>query len=168
MKIMKTKNTSKFIKIIIMVVVLMGINSMFFGEVKADDNMPDVESIFSAGKQWIETGRNSNDKKDDTKKYNSPVEFVNELMPIGQILVSVGIGTLTIVSVIMAIRWITATPDKQAQLKQQLIGLVVAAFVIFGAVGIWEFVIHVMNSTNIGGGVPTSSITTIIDSTKLV
>lgn len=163
MKIMKTKNTSKFIKIIIMVVVLMGINSMFFGEVKADDNMPDVESIFSAGKQWIETGRNSNEDK-----YNSPVEFVNELMPIGQILVSVGIGTLTIVSVIMAIRWITATPDKQAQLKQQLIGLVVAAFVIFGAVGIWEFVIHVMNSTNIGGGVPTSSITTIIDSTKLV
>ena len=163
MKIMKTKNTSKFIKIIIMVVVLMGINSMFFGEVKADDNMPDVESIFSAGKQWIETGREKNQNK-----YNSPVEFVNELMPIGQILVSVGIGTITIVSVIMAIRWITATPDKQAQLKQQLIGLVVAAFVIFGAVGIWEFVIHVMNSTNIGGGVPTSSITTIIDSTKLV
>ena len=163
MKIMKTKNTSKFIKIIIMVVVLMGINSMFFGEVKADDDMPDVESIFSAGKQWIETGRNNNEDK-----YNSPVEFINELMPIGQILVSVGIGTLTIVSVIMAIRWITATPDKQAQLKQQLIGLVVAAFVIFGAVGIWEFVIHVMNSTNIGGGVPTSSITTIIDSTKLV
>lgn len=163
MKIMKTKKTSKFIKIIIMVVVLMGINSMFFGEVKADDDMPDVESIFSAGKQWIETGRNNNEDK-----YNSPVEFINELMPIGQILVSVGIGTLTIVSIIMAIRWITATPDKQAQLKQQLIGLVVAAFVIFGAVGIWEFVIHVMNSTNIGGGVPTSSITTIIDSTKLV
>ena len=111
MKIMKTKNTSKFIKIIIMVVVLMGINSMLFGEVKADDDMPDVESIFSAGKQWIETGRNSNEDK-----YNSPVEFINELMPIGQILVSVGIGTLTIVSVIMAIRWITATPDKQAQL----------------------------------------------------
>lgn len=163
MKIMKTKNTSKFIKIIIMVVVLMGINSMFFAEVKADDDMPNVDSIFSAGKQWIETGREKNQAK-----YNSPVEFVNELMPIGQILVSVGIGTLTIVSVIMAIRWITATPDKQAQLKQQLIGLVVAAFVIFGAVGIWEFVIHVMNSTNIGGGVPTSSITTIIDSTKLV
>lgn len=163
MKIMKTKNTSKFIKIIIMVVVLMGINSMFFAEVKADDDMPNVDSIISAGKQWIETGKNNNEDK-----YNSPVEFINELKPIGQILVSVGIGTLTIVSVIMAIRWITATPDKQAQLKQQLIGLVVAAFVIFGAVGIWEFVIHVMNSTNIGGLVPTSSITTIIDSTKLV
>ncbi len=40
----------------------------------------------------------------------------------------------------MAIQWITATPDKQAKLKIQLIGLVVSAVVIFGAVGIWNLV----------------------------
>ena len=36
-------------------------------------------------------------------------------------------------------KWATASPDKKAQLKQQLIGLVISAAVIFGAVGIWEF-----------------------------
>ena len=37
----------------------------------------------------------------------------------------------------MGIKWITASPDKQGKLKQQLIGLVVSIIVIYGAVGIW-------------------------------
>ena len=45
---------------------------------------------------------------------------------------------------IMAVKWITATPDKQAKLKQQLVGLVIAVVVIFGAVGIWNLVRGIM------------------------
>ena len=48
----------------------------------------------------------------------------------------------------MAIKWITATPDKQAKLKTQSIGLVLAAVIIFGAVGIWNFVRNIMNSVD--------------------
>lgn len=65
---------------------------------------------------------------------------------IGRLLVIIGIATLVIVSVIMAIKWITATPDKQAQLKQQLIGLIVSTIVIFGAVGIWNIVRSIMHN----------------------
>ena len=61
-------------------------------------------------------------------------------------LVGIGVVTVLIVAAIMAIKWLTATPDKQAKLKQQLIGLVVATVVIFGAVGIWNFVINMMDN----------------------
>ena len=50
----------------------------------------------------------------------------------------------------MAVQWITASPDKQAKLKGQLIGLAVSAIVILGAVGIWNF------ARNIGSQVESS------------
>ena len=61
-------------------------------------------------------------------------------------LVVIGLATVLIVGTIMGIQWITATPDKQAKLKQQLIGLVVATVVIFGAVGIWSLVKTIMDN----------------------
>ena len=39
----------------------------------------------------------------------------------------------------------SADPSTQAKLKQQMIGLVVAAVVIFGAVAIWRLVYSFMN-----------------------
>ena len=36
-------------------------------------------------------------------------------------------------------------PDKQAALKQQLIGVVVAGIVIFGAYGIWSAILSVVS-----------------------
>ena len=76
-----------------------------------------------------------------------PEDFASQLIGIGQLLVAIGAGTLVIVSMIMAIKWITASPDKKAKLQQQLIGLVVATFVIFGAIGIWNLVRGIMEKT---------------------
>lgn len=64
-------------------------------------------------------------------------------MNIGQILTLVGAGTLVAVTSYMGIKYLVSPPDKQAALKQQLIGLVVAGIVIFGAYGIWKAVVNV-------------------------
>ena len=67
-------------------------------------------------------------------------EVASEFLPLGQILVFIASGVLLIVTVIMGIKWITANPEQQGKLKQQLIGLVVAIVVIYGAVGIWTMI----------------------------
>ena len=85
-------------------------------------------------KNWIKEGENSTDSQMEVEK------FAENFIGVGQVLVAIGIVTLLIVSLITAIKWITATPDKQAKLKQQLIGLVISAVVIFGAIGIWNLV----------------------------
>ena len=38
----------------------------------------------------------------------------------------------------------TASPEAQAKLKQQLIGLVVSGFVIFGSYAIWKIVVTIV------------------------
>lgn len=71
-------------------------------------------------------------------------EIAIDFIPLGQILVIVANAVLVIVAVIMGIKWITANPEQQGKLKQQLIGLVVATAVIYGAVGIWTIVKDIM------------------------
>lgn len=58
-------------------------------------------------------------------------------VPIGQVLIIAANAVIVVVVAVMGIRWITAKPDQQAKLKEQLIGLVVAIVVIYGAVVIW-------------------------------
>ena len=58
----------------------------------------------------------------------------------------VAVVVLIVVTVILGIKYMTADPNTQAKLKQQMIGLVVSAAVIFGAVGIWRIVYSFMNS----------------------
>lgn len=67
-------------------------------------------------------------------------------LPIGKILVLVATTVVVIVTGIMGIKWITANPEQQGKLKQQLIGLVVSIVVIYGAVGIWQIVVNIMDN----------------------
>ena len=68
----------------------------------------------------------------------------DDLVGMGSILTTIGAGILVAVTLYMGIRFITATPEAQAKLKQQLIGLVVSGFVIFGAYFIWKIVINIV------------------------
>jgi len=56
---------------------------------------------------------------------------------------------LVSVTIIMVIKYMFATPDEAAKLKQQLIGLVVSAVVVLGATAIWKIVYNVLKSTGI-------------------
>lgn len=58
--------------------------------------------------------------------------------PIAQILVAVGGGVIAIVTAIMAIKYMMANAEQKAKLKTQLVGLVIATCVIFGAQLIWS------------------------------
>lgn len=101
-----------------------------------------IQDIIEARKKFREEGKKANNSN------TSVSAFIDNLIGLGQVLVIIGGATLLIVGGIMAIKWITATPDKQAKLKTQSVGLVLAAVVIFGAVGIWNFVRSIMNNVD--------------------
>ena len=148
---MEKLRQSKLIKVLVVVAVM--VIAMMFGNVvnagaiqnageTAQEGAPSmsIENITEASENWLKIGQ-------DNPVANSSVEdFVGMFIGIGQLLVAIGIVTIVIVTIIMAIRWLTATPDKQAKLKQQLIGLVVSIIVIFGAVGIWNLVRGIMQN----------------------
>ena len=63
-----------------------------------------------------------------------------EFIPVAQVMVVIANSVILVVTGIMGINWMLAGPEKKAQLKQQLIGLVVAIFVIYAGVFIWTTV----------------------------
>lgn len=84
-------------------------------------------------KKFLEVGNAS-------AKDISTDEITAEFVPLGQLLTSIGAGVLIAVTIYMGIKYLTSGPEAQGKLKQQLIGVVVSAVVIFGAYGIWKTV----------------------------
>lgn len=66
---------------------------------------------------------------------------------IGKVLVYIGAGVIVGGMGYIGIMYMISAPEKRAKLKQQLIGLVVAAIVIFGAYSIWSLLVTILSNT---------------------
>ena len=71
-------------------------------------------------------------------------DIFKDLADMGSILTTIGAGVLVAATLYMGIKYMTASPEAQAKLKQQLIGLVVSGFVIFGSYAIWKIVVTIV------------------------
>ena len=76
--------------------------------------------------------------------FSSGNEIGNILKPIVNILTAIGVIALIVITMIMGIKYMFATPEEAAKLKQQLIGLVVSAVVVLGATAIWKIIYNIL------------------------
>ena len=118
----------RIISVLIMAVVIVGILS--------------VDSTVSAIDMAGMSTKISDFKKNGTTTI-STTEIVTEFAGLAKILTTLGAGVLIIVITYMGIKYFISSPEEQAKLKGQLIGVVVSAVVIFGAVSIWELAINI-------------------------
>lgn len=96
-------------------------------------------------KQMEENTKNFLDKGNTgAQKVQGTEDVFKDLGSLGSVLTAVGGGVMVIATLYMGIRYMTASPDAQARLKQQLIGLVVSGIVIFGAYFIWQIVVNIV------------------------
>lgn len=98
-----------------------------------------IDDIESSASKFLDQG----------KKAKSPIsvsEMKSELLPIAEILTMIGTGVVIICAIVIGIKYMVASPDEQAKLKKQMVGLVVATIVIFGAYGIWKALYQFMNT----------------------
>lgn len=114
---------------IVFLIILIIIMTTMLIQIPTISHAKDIDSIITKGRSFISRG--------GTGGINQ-TEIENTFIPVGQTLVIIGDAVLFVVTGIMGINYIMASPDKKAKLKQQLIGLVVSIVVIHGAVVIWE------------------------------
>ena len=105
-------------------------------QVKSFDEMKDALTDWKSRGQQDNAGVNAGELK-------------QIVIPVINILTVIGVFVLVAVTIIMGIKYMFATPDVAAKLKQQLIGLVVSAVVVLGATAIWKIVYNVLTSTNL-------------------
>ena len=92
----------------------------------------------SAISNFRDVGQNS------TENINT-ANVVSELVSVGQALTFIGTGVLVGVTAYMGIKFLTSGPQEQAKIKEQLLGLLIAGFVIFGAYFIWKAIIDIVS-----------------------
>lgn len=124
---MKTKLKAIIMSTIMLVILLAG--SQVFAM--------SASSIIGDANQWINDG--ASDSKISTD------EAWEVLKPIGQILVAIGSVVLVICFMYLGIKYMSADPSGKADVKQKLIGLVIATVVIYGGIGLFTIIINVMN-----------------------
>ncbi len=101
-----------------------------------------LEDLETNAKDFTEIGKKEAEKSNLGTVLNS---VTTNFQGLGQILTMVGAGVIVAVISYMGIKYLVSPPDKQAALKQQLIGVVVAGIVIFGAYGIWSAILGVVS-----------------------
>ena len=127
---MNKKICKKVMSIILILIMFLLVFSPYSQATSSDEWM-------SQGSDFINKG-----KQNSTVDTN---QIQNALMPLGRTLVTIATITLTVVTVVMGIKYMMAdTGDKKAKLKTQLIGLVVSTVVIYGAQIIWTLLYNFM------------------------
>ena len=65
-------------------------------------------------------------------------KIIDAVVQVGQMITAVGVDVLFGELILLGIKYMTEEKKKKGKLKQQLIGLVIAGIVIFGAFSIWR------------------------------
>lgn len=99
--------------------------------------LPSYAIDFTKAEDFIQTGKKNQGITDLT-------EIGNNFSDIGKVLVYIGAGVLVGGLAYIGIMYMVSSPEKQGKLKQQLIGILVAAVVIFGAYSIWSILITIL------------------------
>lgn len=132
----------KVLKIVFIVIaMIMTINiftpSSSAAQIKNFDEMKSsIKSFTDKGKSGDSAKISGNDMRDI-------------VIPIANILTAVGVIVLVAITIIMGIKYMFASPEEAAKLKQQLIGLVVSGVVILGATAIWKIVYTILNTSGL-------------------
>lgn len=101
-------------------------------------SFPSIGELFQKASDFIGLGASGETIGDD--------DLVDPTLQIGRVLMTIAIIVLLIVTIIMAIKYMIANPEEQGKLKQQLVGLVISAAVIFGAYIIWQITINLLTN----------------------
>ena len=96
---------------------------------------------FTDADTFVSTGKSQSALND-----GAITEIGKEFTELGSILMFIGAGIVVGATAYMGILYIISPPEKQAKLKQQLVGLLVSACVIFGAYYIWKIVVNFLET----------------------
>jgi hypothetical protein len=128
---MNKKILMKITTVFVVLYIIFSINSMV--------NAATISNMYTQTQTFLNKGKSMADGNIDI------TNSVTEVASIGSILTTVGIAVMIGATAYMGIRYLTAPPDGKAKLKVQLIGLIVAGVVIFGAYYIWQLAINVFS-----------------------
>ena len=129
------KSAKKIGIIVLISIILVSFMSI---DVNASANLS-TGSLVNKAKTFVGNGQAG------TGNVNTSV-ITSGVTSIASILVTIGAFILVILTIILGIQYMTSPPQKQAALRSQMIGLLWAYVVVFGAYGIWNIAVNIVQT----------------------
>ena len=118
--------------------------------------------IVDQGKSWIDTGEGNvkeNSGKGEMLSGSALIAFISpffnlkgnknagegDFTQLAGMLQGIGIFIIAIVGVVLGIRFMIATPNNKAKVKEALIIYLVGSVIIIAALGIWQLMISIFD-----------------------
>ena len=127
------KSAKKIGIIVLISIILVSFMSI---DVNASANLS-TGSLVNKAKTFVGNGQAG------TGNVNTSV-ITSGVTSIASILVTIGAFILVILTIILGIQYMTSPPQRQAALRSQMIGLLWAYVVVFGAYGIWNIAVNIV------------------------
>lgn len=135
--------------IMIIIAICIGIN-LCCCEIYAADT---IDSVMQGAQDFLDEGKTTNDDEDsglnlvdvtggtlDQTKLRSTSNFIFT------VVLAISMVTAVIVGMIIGIKFMVATTDEKAKVKEALLPYVAGCVVAFGAIGIWKVAIAVLSN----------------------
>ena len=145
MKDFKSLKISKICLIIINIIfVFMLLNATTYASTDSSSSNFSIQNVITAVKNFDAAGKKT-DGGIDAKAMGD--KFAEQLKPIGDIIITVGMIVCVAVSIIFGMKFVAASGKGQeiAKLKTQLLGFVIASFVFVSAYPIWSFIVKTIS-----------------------
>lgn len=125
----------KILKTIVLLLVIVTLITIIPTKVNAVSSFSQIQSQANS---WLGEGSSNQPISQQTIKDN--------LLPIANILVGIATIVFLVVGSIIGVKYIMAGADDKAKLKEKLIWFVIAMVAVYGAVGIFNLIVNVMNT----------------------
>lgn len=122
---------------ILIIIICIGIN-LYCYEIYASDWGFTIDGILNGADSFIEKGKNDTAIDETKLKTTSNDMFV--------IIAGIAMVTSVIVGMIIGIKFMVASIDEKAKVKEAIVPYVVGCAVAFGAIGIWKLAIAILSS----------------------
>lgn len=125
---------------ILLVVIIM--NFAILGNVNTVKAESFWEGIISSGDNFLQTGKDGATANTDATSDEETKEFINILY---NTLLTLGVIITIAVGGIMGIKFMIASAEDKAKIKESMVPYVVGSILIFGAFGIWKLFITIFS-----------------------
>ena len=145
MKDFKSLKINKICLIVISIIfVFMLLNITTYASTDSSSSNFSIQNVITAVKNFDAAGKKT-DGGIDAKAMGD--KFAEQLKPIGDIIITVGMIVCVAVSIIFGMKFVAASGKGQeiAKLKTQLLGFVIASFVFVSAYPIWSFIVKTIS-----------------------
>ena len=145
MKDFKSLKINKICLIMINIIfVFMLLNITTYASIDSSSSNFIIQNVITAVKNFDAAGKKT-DGGIDAKAMGD--KFAEQLKPIGDIIITVGMIVCVAVSIIFGMKFVAASGKGQeiAKLKTQLLGFVIASFVFVSAYPIWSFIVKTIS-----------------------